>query len=506
MKPRELRPANSDSRFFGHPLGLMTLFSTEMWERFSYYGMRAILLYYLIDTVANSGVGLSEATGKAVLATYSSSVFLLSIVGGWVADRLWGPRKSTLYGGIVIMLGHICLAMPATTTAYLGICLVALGTGLLKPNVSTLVGQLYEDKDTRRDAAFSIFYMGINLGSFFSPFVVGWARSQGGYHAGFLVPAIGMALALVFYLHGTKWLSSDADNITNPIRPEERPRLIKNFILGAVALVVFALLVYVGITTDVLAFMNPDKQNMALTTFTLTMNILALFIPIFYFVAMYRSPKVTPIERTHLTAYIPLFIAAMLFWMIFEQAASSMAAFAEKRTLLEVGSITIKPEWYQTINPLGIILLAGLFALLWTRVGDRVSTATKFSLGIGLAALSFIWLGLWAQSYQNELAPWWVLLITYVIQTVGELCLSPVGLATTTLLAPQAFKSQAMGLWFLASASGQAITALVFRLTANLADYEVFLFTGIVALVATVIMFTLNPWITRHIKAEEHIA
>lgn len=505
---KQLRPASTDSSFFGHPKGLMTLFSTEMWERFSYYGMRAILFYYLTDTLVNGGLNMSEAAGKATVATYSSSVFLLAILGGWVADRLWGPRRATLYGGVIIMLGHISLATPSAIAAFTGICLVALGTGLLKPNISTLVGELYESDDNRRDAAFSIFYMGINLGSFFSPIVVGWARSYGGYHLGFAIPAIGMALALVFYLHGGKWLSSESDRVASPITAEERPRLLRNIVLGIIGIVLFAGLVRLGITSGVLSFMtNPHITNIHVSVVTITLNLIAFAMPIVYFTLMFRSRDVTPVEKERLTAYIPLFIAAMIFWMIFEQAASSMAAFAEQNTDLTFFGYSFSPELYQSVNPLGIIIMASLFAALWTKLGDKPSTAIKFSIGIGLAGLSFIWLGSWASVYQGDaLAPWWVLALTYVIQTVGELCLSPVGLAATTLLAPKAFKSQAMALWFLASASGQAITAFIFRFTADLPEYQVFLGTGIAALVATGILVALSPWITRHIRAVDENA
>ena len=476
-------------RFFGHPLGLMPLFTTEAFERFSYYSMRAILLYYLVDTLANGGLALDDAIGQSLAQIYSASVFLLSVLGGWFADRVWGPRRSTLYGGLVIIAGHICLAIPFATMSYIGIILVALGTGLLKPNISAMVGNLYHDDDPKREAGFSIFYMGINIGSFISSFIVAAARNWGGYHAGFSVAAVGTGIALVFYIQGRKYLNPSVDDVPNPLSQSERSRMwvLVVGIIAGLALV----LILVHLVT------GKDWLVNAIDSLTL----LALAAPICYFVVMFRSKKVTVEERSRLSAFIPLFVAAMLFWMIFEQAASSMAAFAKDDTNLAVAGITINPEWYQSINPMFIVLLSPLFAALWTRVGGRVPTAVKFTIGLALASLSFIWLGAWASVYSGGKSPWWVLAFTYVIQTVGELCLSPVGLAATTLLAPRAFKSQAMALWFLSSASGQAITAQVLQHTGNLSNTTVFVGTGIVSLVFTLILACLTPWIGRHINA-----
>lgn len=497
----QMRPAPNERSFMGHPRGLLTLFTTEMWERFSYYGMRSILLYYLIDTTANGGLQLSEGTGKAVLATYASAIYLLAIVGGWVSDRLCGPRRAVIYGGLILIFGHILLVLPADAASYLGICLVALGTGLIKPNGSTMLGQLYEPGDKHRDAGFSLFYLGINIGSFFAPFLVGAVRSYGGYHAGFVVAAIGMSIALIFYTRGHKYLDPAADRVPNPITVSERHHVSRTLFVGFVLLVFFILLVHIGIVSGALDFIQPGKDNLWLSTFTISINFLALIIPASFFVIMFRSQRVTPYERKRLSAYIPIFFAAMLFWMIFEQAASSMSAFAKDSTQLNIGSLPIKAEWYQSVNPLCILILSGLFAMLWTKLGDRVSTAMKFAVGIGLAGLSFIWLGSWASVYEGGLAPWWVLALTYVIQTFGEMCVSPVGLATTTMLAPKAFRSQALALWFMASAAGQAVTAFIFRFTEHFSANQVFFMTGVVGLVAMLAMIACAPWVTRNIRA-----
>ncbi|MBD5787739.1 peptide MFS transporter [Cellulosimicrobium terreum] len=482
-----------DHAFFGQPRGLFTLFTTEMWERFSYYGMRAILLFYLTDTVANGGLGIDDTTGLALVSIYGTSVYLLSVVGGWLADRLIGSRRSVLYGGIIIAAGHVSLTVPGVGFSMIGIALVALGTGLLKPNVSSMVGELYARDDPRRDSAFSIFYMGINIGSFVAPFLVGAARAWGGYHAGFAVAAVGMAVALVFFVAGGRYLGKAGANVPNPIRPEERGAVARILLLiaaGVVAVALVALLVSGGFGVG---------------TFIDTMSYLAFLAPIVYFVVMYRSPKVTDAERPRVLAYIPLFVAAMLFWMIFEQAATTLSAFAADRTELNLFGVSISPEFFQSVNPLSIILLAPVFAWIWLKTGDRPATANKFAIGLTLASLSFLGLALASAVVGDGKSPAWVLVAVYVVQTLGELCLSPVGLAATTLLAPRAFRSQAMAVWFLAPAAGQAITAQLVEATEGTSDTLYFGGIGAVTLVFAGALFALAPWVTRHIRHADEL-
>ncbi|WP_127131284.1 peptide MFS transporter [Georgenia sp. SYP-B2076] len=487
--PGDTREVPRNTAFFGHPLGLLTLFGTELWERFSYYGMRAILLFYLTDTVAKGGLAMEQTSGLALVSIYGTSVYLLSVVGGWLADRMIGARRSVLYGGIIIAAGHVLLTVPIAASSYLGIACVALGTGLLKPNVSSMVGELYDRGDPRRDGAFSIFYMGINLGSLAAPFLVGLARTWGGYHAGFAVAAVGMALALIFFVAGRRLLGGAGDTVTNPLQPHEGPAVIRWGVIGVV--VIIALVAAVKLVT----------QGSLLSTFIDTMSILAFATPVLYFVVMYRSPRVTAHERSRVLAYIPLFVTAMIFWMIFEQAATTMAAFAENRTQLNLFGRTLPPELFQSINPALIVILAPVFAGLWVKLKGHPPTAIKFALGLGLAALSFLFLAGMSARYADTLAPAWVLGVTYLLQTLGELCLSPVGLAATTLLAPAAFRSQSMALWFLAPAAGQAITAQLVQVTEGTSDSTYFGGIGVVAMIFAIALLTLSPWVTRHIKA-----
>jgi len=480
--------------FFGHPFGLFTLFTTELWERFSYYGMRAILFYFLTDTFANDGLGLDDATGAALVAVYGSAVYLVTVLGGWVADRLIGARRSVLWGGVVIAAGHVALAVPAFWTAYLGIVLVALGTGLLKPNVSSMVGELYRRDDPRRDSGFSLFYMGINIGSFTAPFVVQIAREIGGYHAGFSVAAVGMAIALVAFVLGRRALHGAGDTVPNPVTRADRPQVLR--MVGLIALAVAAATAFAWVVVGA----SPGEGGVLAVVID-ALSYLAFAAPVVMFVVMFRSPKVNAAERSRLTAYIPLFVAAMLFWMIFEQASNTLSQYARDHTDLDVFGVTISPVLYQSVNPAAIIVLAPFFAWLWVRLDDRPPTAVKFAIGLTLAALSFVFLAGASAVAGDGKSPWWVLVVVYVVQTLGELCLSPVGLAATTLLAPQAFRGQAMALWFLAPAAGQAITAQLITATEGVSRTAFFGAIGVVTLAVAGVMFALAPWVTRHIRA-----
>ncbi|MBM6402013.1 peptide MFS transporter [Phycicoccus sonneratiae] len=487
-------PSRSDRGFLGHPAGLSTLFVVELWERFSYYGMRAILLYFLVDTTANGGLGIAEATGTSVVAIYGSAVYLLSVLGGYAADRLVGARRSTLYGGLVIMAGHLALSVPAGATAWLGIALVALGTGLLKPNISAIVGRLYAPDDARRDAGFSIFYMSINLGALFSPLVVAFLRDRWGYHAGFSAAAVGMGLALVAFVLGRRTLRGAGDDVPNPLADRERRRLP---LVAAGGVVAVALLVLLASTWR-------DSVLLAVVD---AISVLAIGTPVAYFVVMFRSRKVEATERTHLAAYLPLWVGAVLFWMIFEQAAGKMALFAQERTVTSVGGLEVDPEWFQSVNPLAIIALAPLFALLWVRRAGRFpSTPAKFATGVTLIGASAFAMAWAFGTYEGNTAPVYVLGGVFVLQTVAELFLSPVGLSATTRLAPTAFASQAMALWFLATAAGQALAAQLITAMDGLGDSAYYVVNGVATLAVAAVMWALVPWIRRRMSSAEVVA
>ena len=496
-RPATLRttPSKQDRGLFGHPRGLPWMLNVEMWERFSYYGMRAILLYFITDTVARGGLGLSETSGQVVIALYGMAVYLLAIPGGIFADRIIGPWLSTLYGGVVIMAGHICLTIPTTVTSWTGIVLVAVGTGFIKPNLTTIVGGLYDDDDIRRDAGFQLFYMSINVGAFASPLLTGWLREHYGYHAGFFSAAVGMGVALIAFIYGRHKLSAFAFTVPNPIRPQER----RSFILASLLTVVAA--------AALVSVLNVLTGSL-LDAISATMLIIPAGAALGYFVLMFRSPKVTARERTHLRAYIPLWIGAVLFFMISEQAAGKMATFARDYTDGHIPLIgwALTPETYQSINPATIVILAPFIGWLFTRRAGRFpSTIMKFVIAVLIVGLSALMLGYGFQIWPGgqDLSPWWFLALVYVIQTVAELFLTPVGLATTTALAPKSFASQAMGLWWLSVATGQGVAGFVIAQTEDASDATYYYGLGVATLLMALVLFAVAPWTQRQMADVE---
>ena len=476
--------------FFGHPKGLFTLFFTEFWERFSYYGMRAILVFYIYYEVSEGGLGLPESTALSIMSIYGSLVYMSGIIGGWLADRIFGTQKAIFYGGILIMLGHIALAIPGNVALFfISMALIILGTGLLKPNVSSVVGDIYSEEDQRRDSGFSIFYMGINLGGFLAPLIVG-ALMDTSFHLGFAVAAVGMFIGLVqFVTTRKKNLGLAGTYVANPLSPDEKKKVYTQIGIGFLVVV---LLVAIGIPTGLLTF----------NSFTLLVGILGIVIPIAYFTVMYRSPKTTVVERSRLIAYIPLFIAAVMFWAIQEQGSTILASYADKRTQLEFLGINLSPAWFQSLNPLFIIILAPVFAWMWVKLGNRQpSVPKKFAIGILFAGLSFLVIlipGYFAGT-DSLVSPLW-LVLSYFVVVIGELCLSPVGLSATTKLAPEAFSAQTMSLWFLSSSAAQGINAQIVKFYTPETEMAYFGIIGGVAIVLSLILFMMAPKISEHMK------
>lgn len=477
--------------FFGHPKGLLTLFFTEFWERFSYYGMRAILLYYMYYSISQGGLGIDHATAASIMAIYGSLVYMSGIIGGWISDRLLGSSRTVFWGGVLIMVGHLILALPGSiSTLFISMVFLVLGTGLLKPNVSSIVGNLYSETDTRRDSGFSIFYMGINLGAFLSPFIVGTLGQQYNFHLGFGVAAIGMMVGLLFFvLTKKKNLGLAGAQIPNPLTTSERKKVLKQFSIG---IIVIALLCFATIPTGILT----------INRFTLLVSILGIIIPTCYFIFMYRSPKTTKIEKSRLIAYIPLFIAATMFWAIQEQGAIILATYADQRTQLQFAGFKLQSSWFQSLNPIYIVLLAPVFAWLWVKLNSRQpSTANKFAIGLLFAGLSFLVMIIPAYIHGTEslVSPIW-LVISFLLVVIGELCLSPVGLSITTKLAPAAFSAQTMSLWFLTSAAAQAINAQIVRLYTPETEIIYFGVIGGLSILLSVILYIMAPKIQELMK------
>ncbi|WP_210468851.1 peptide MFS transporter [Sporosarcina sp. 6E9] len=476
--------------FFGHPRGLFTLFFTEFWERFSYYGMRAILVFYMYYEVTNGGLGLDRTVALSIMSIYGSLVYMSGIIGGWLADRIFGTSKAVFYGGIFIMLGHLVLAIPGNITMFfISMVLIVIGTGLLKPNVSSVVGDIYSETDNRRDAGFSIFYMGINMGGFIAPLIVG-SLMKTSFHLGFGVAALGMFLGLVmFVLTKKKNLGLAGTQVANPLAPGEKKKVYTTFAISAIVL---AVLIAISIPLGWLTF----------NSFIAIVGILGFLIPAAYFVVMYRSPKTNDVERSRIIAFIPLFLASVMFWAIAEQGSTILALYADTRTNLNVMGFQISPAWFQSFNPLFIITLAPFFAWLWVRLGDRQpSIPQKFSLGLLFAGLSFIVILLpgYLGGSDALVSPLWLILSIFMV-VLGELCLSPVGLSATTKLAPAAFSAQTMSLWFLSNAAAQGLNAQLVKFYSPETEMLYFGIIGGTAIALSILLYFISPLIQRYMK------
>ncbi|MGE7694810.1 peptide MFS transporter [Lysinibacillus sp. NPDC094177] len=477
--------------FVGHPKGLFTLFFTEFWERFSYYGMRAILIFFMYYELHEGGLGIDRGTANSIMAIYGSLVYMSGIIGGWIADRILGTRRTIFYGGVFIMFGHLLLALPGGVgMLFASMAFIVIGTGLLKPNVSSIVGDIYAETDSRRDAGFSIFYMGINMGSFLAPLIVGTIGQKYNFHLGFGLAGLGMFFGLViFKLTEKKNLGLAGLQVNNPLKPEERKKVFTRFgILALLIIIVGA----IGIKTGVLT----------MNVFSLIITTLGVLIPTVFFIYMYRSEKTTKDEKSRLLAYIPLFLSAVMFWAIQEQGATILATYADKRTQLDIGGFHIESSWFQSLNPLFVVTMAPLFATLWLKWGDKQpSTPRKFAYALFFAGLSFIVMMVpaYLSGGENLVNPLW-LVLSFFLVVVGELLLSPVGLSATTKLAPKAFAAQTMSLWFLTSAAAQAINAQLVKVYEVVSEFTYFGFLGALSVVLGIIILILSPIISKAMR------
>lgn len=447
-RPAEPSSVFDDRALLGHPRGLGLLFVTEMWERFSYYGMRALLVLYLVNALQ-----WDTARAANLYGTYTMAVYLTPLVGGYLADRWIGTRRSLVIGGAIIALGHFALAFPGLGMFYVGLALIVIGTGFFKPNVSTQVGELYRQGDPRRDSAFTIFYMGVNAGAFLGPIVCGYLAQteRFGWHWGFAAAGVGMVLGLATYLWGRERYLPGVGLGVRARREREAPahrgeqHPIRHGLVGAAAGVALAAVLS---GASVLAILVGAAVG---ATFGITLlgtrgderrRVVALFIVVFF---------------------------VIFFWAAYEQAGSSMNLFADKSTDLTVGGWTIPSTWFQSVNPLAILVFAPVFAITWERLGDRgrePSTPLKMAMGLVLLGVGFLFmLAGGARADRGVLvSPTW-LVLAYVFHTWGELCLSPVGLSYVTKLAPARFVSLLMGAWFLANAAANKIAGALAAFT-----------------------------------------
>jgi POT family proton-dependent oligopeptide transporter len=447
----EAAPVAYDRAFFGHPKGLSTLFFTEMWERFSYYGMRALLILFTTAPLAQGGLGFDTASAGAVYGLYTSMVYMMTVPGGWVADRLIGQRRAVFYGGVIIASGHFAMAFPSIVTFYLGLFLIVVGTGLLKGNVSVIVGQLYGPQDQRRDAGFSIFYMGINLGAFIAPLVCGYLGQNVNWHLGFATAGIGMVLGVIQYRLGAKYLGNAGLHPAPASSPAAAASLRARTTAVGGATLALLLALAIGVYTGALPITITQIADAA--------GYLLLIGTVLFFGWLFLSSAWTKEERYRLFAIGVFFLAAGIFWSLFEQAGSTLNLFADRSTRTSFAGLAFPSTWFQSLNSLFLIALAPVFAWLWIRLGPREpSSPVKFAIGLVLVGAGFAVLIVAARlsAAGVQVSPMW-LTLTYLLHTCGELCLSPVGLSAMTKLAPARICGLMMGVWFLATSVGNFI-------------------------------------------------
>ncbi len=446
-------PAQYDKGFFGHPRGLSTLFFTELWERFSFYGMKAFLLLYLTASVADGGLEFGVAKGTAIFALYTSMGYLLGLPGGWVADRFIGHRRAVMAGGVLIMLGHFSLAVQSMTFFFFGLILIVVGTGLLKPNISAIVGQLYHDNDTRRDSGFSLFYMGINFGALGGPMICGYLGERVNWHLGFSVAGLGMFLGLVQFIRGSRYMGDAGLKPATSHDPAAAARDRRILNAGIVVTLLGGLSAAALHLTGVFVWSVERVAD--------SFGFILFAIPVLFFAGLFLVEKWTPVEKGRLATIVVLFMAAAFFWAAYEQAGSSLTLFARDsvdRTIAFMDE-PFPTSWFQNFPALFCVILAPVFAWLWVRLGKhQPSSPAKFAIGLVMVGIGFIvMMGAASASSAGALiSPWW-LIATYFLHVLGEMCLSPVGLSTMTKLAPARISGMMMGVWFLAASVGNYV-------------------------------------------------
>ena len=481
MSTAQQAPADTRGTFFGHPRMLANLFGVELWERFSYYGMQAILLYYMYFSLADGGLAIDRAVATGLVGAYGGGVYLSTILGAWLADRVLGSEKVLFSSAIMIMLGHVSLALlPGTFGLTVGLVLVGVGSGGLKANATSLVGTLYAEGDDRRDAGFSIFYMGINIGALVGPLVTGALQTSIGFHVGFGAAAVGMAIGLTQYAATRRNLPPEAHHVTNPLPPAQRTRWV-GVALGVVALVAVVL------TTGLV-----DAGNLARV-----MAGVAIAASVAYVALLLTSARVSATERSRVRSFIPLYLASVGFWALFQQQSTVVAIYAQESLDRTVLGWTMPASFVQSINPVFIIVLAGVFAAVWTKLGPRQpSSPLKFAAGLavmGLAFLAFIPFSGGGPGSTALLALAGILLLF----TVAELFLSPIGLSVATKLAPEAFRTQMVALFFLSVSVGTTLAGILAGYYSRDGEVGYFSFIGTTAIVLGVALAVATPAVKR---------
>ena len=461
-----------DTRFFGQPWGLAHVFGVEMWERFSFYGMQGILLIYLYYSATQGGLGIEQSVAAGIVGAYGGVVYLSTILGAWIADRILGAERVLFLSAIVIMAGHIALALlPGFLGVGVGLVLVAIGSGGLKATATSVVGTLYAPDDTRRDAGFSLFYLGINLGAFAGPLLTGLLQSTLGFHWGFGLAAVGMALGLLQYSFGRKALPDEARHVPNPLPRGRYPLMIG---IAAAGVVVLVLLVLIGVIR---------ADNLSLIVI-----IAVTGAAIAYFAVILSSRRITSDERSRVWGFLPLFLTSVAFWSLYQQQFTVLTVYSDKRLNRDLFGWEMPVSWVNSINPIFIIVLSGVFAAIWTKLGSRQpSTPVKFGLAAIVMGAAFLLFLPFAGGGENSTPLLAIVGILFVF-TVAELLLSPVGLSVTTKLAPEAFHTQMVALFFLSVSLGTAISGQLATLYNPDDEVPYFSSLGLIAIAVGVVL------------------
>ncbi|MFP5019353.1 peptide MFS transporter [Pseudonocardia phyllosphaerae] len=467
-----------EKTFLGHPAQLSTLFGVEMFERFSFYGMQGILLYYMYFAVTEGGLGINEGVATGIVGAYSGTVYLSTILAAWTADRLFGPERVLFGSALSVMAGHIALALiPGGAGLAIGLVLVAFGSGGVKANASTILATLYGPGDDRRDAGFSIFYLGVNIGAFLGPILTDGLRVVAGFHIGFGLAAVGMAIGLTQYWFNRRKLPESGFQVPNPLPRAARARALA---VGVGVLVVIAVLLLTGVIT---------ANRLKWIVFGVV-----IVAAISYFTLLLRSPRVDRVERRRVVAFIPMWLVSAVFWAIFQQIFTVLAIYSEKRLDRSVfGLFEMPPGWSQSIEPIFVILLAGVYATVWTKLGPRQpSSPLKMAIGTIIIGLGFLVFIPFAGTGANG-TPLLVLVLIMLIFCLGELMTSPVGQSLSTKLAPQAFQTQMVALFFLSVSLGSVLSGLLADYYTPENEVAYFGITGIVAIVVGLIVIAMIP-------------
>jgi len=509
MPPSARQLAIDDRKFFGHPRGLSTLFFTEMWERFSFYGLRPLLVLFMSTAIMSGGFGIPRSQASAIVGIYAASVYLASLPGGWIADRLLGLRRAIMTGAVLISCGHISISLSSLAhtrvTFFIGLILIVLGTGLLKPNISAIVGDLYPEGGARRDAGFSIFYMGINTGAIFGQLITGYLGEKVGWHFGFGAAGVGMLIGLgVFAVRSRKTLGDlglEPSRNPDPVKQARQELIIKSAVgLGLAALALVVVLAALGL-------LHLDPQVIGKN-----MTYVLVGVAVIYFALIFLFGGLDAGEKKRIIVIFVLFIFASIFWAAFEQAPTSLNLFAKDFTRRSIFGWEIPATWFQVVNSLFIVLFAPVFAAIWLKLSKRginLSSPAKFSLGLLFAGIGFAVMipaanFLVSTNGLIKVSALW-LIVSYLFQTFGELCLSPVGLSSMTKLSPRKYVGQMMGIWFLASSVGNLIAGLVGgRVDPEKLEQTPVLFIGttVALIVAGLILAALTPFIKKLIPRE----